>query len=1297
MFAPENLRISLDPDLPIVARADDIARAIENHQVVVVAGETGSGKTTQLPKICLRAGLTRIAHTQPRRIAARSVAERIADEMQVEIGDVVGYQVRFTKQASRATQVKVMTDGVLLAEIGRDRDLRQYDCIIIDEAHERSLNIDFLLGYLKQLLQRRDDLTVIVTSATIDTERFAEHFSTDEQPCPIIEVSGRTYPVEVRYRPIAPEPASDDPDESGDLDDPDTAKGPEPPTEVTPEVPEARDQIDAICDAVQELQNVGDILVFLSGEREIRDTADALAELELRDTEILPLFARLSAAEQQRVFSRSARRRVVLATNVAETSITVPGIRAVIDPGTARISRYSTRTKVQRLPIEPISRASADQRAGRCGRVAPGVCIRLYSEQDYEARPEFTEPEILRTNLASVILQMAEARLGDIASFPFVEAPDRAQVTDGLRLLTELGALRDRDSGEPRLTRVGHLLARLPLDPRLARMLVEAERRDCLSEVLVIVAGLTIQDPRERPTDQAEQATAMHRRFWSADIERPEDEASDATESSPPDRSDFMAILRMWNYLRRRRRELSGNRFRRMCREEFLHFVRIREWQDLHRQLRDITEELGMKQNQSPAGPDAIHTAIVSGLLSNIGLAPVEAKKQRDRRGRPRRGPKEFVGPRGVRFAINPGSSVARQPPDLVMAGQLVETSRLWARTVAGIEASQVEAVAGHMLKRTYSEPRWNPRSQSVVANESVLLLGVPLVSGRRANYGRVDRAASRAIFIRSALVEGEWNASYRFLDHNAEVIAEIHDAAERTRRRDLYDEDALFAFYDARLPEHITSGGYFASWWKKLDDPHLLDVTGADLVRDPEALGATGFPDTWTVQRADGDGEVQLPVRYVFEPGTGHDGVTIEVPLPQLNQLDPAVFTWQVPGLRHELVTALLRSLPKSLRTRFVPAADHAAAVMQELRGTEPSATPFPEVVAETLRRLTGESVPKDAWGEVEGHLRPTFVIVDPARNRKEIARSADLAQLQRELGPTLTARLTRAAAGAEAKPSTTWNFGTLHDTIGRGKSHARITGYPGLHDAGNAVSVLVHDRREVRDREHARGLRRLVLVNTPDPTRWTVAHLSNRDKLALGTSPYADVPALLADARLKATGDLIAADPEWESVRDRASFTALCDRVRQDQADRMREVVALTAQILRTEQQIRRLLPEAPAEMGADITEQIDNLLFPGFIGATEEPHFSSLPRYLDAALHRIENRDGRDEHRAQEVWDVEDLYAELCAEQPEGPLPPDVEEIGWLIEEFRVSVFAQRLGTRVPISRKRIRKAIDAARGR
>ena len=784
-----------DPALPITAWHDDIARTIREHPVVVVAGETGSGKTTQLPKICLELGRRSIGHTQPRRIAARSVAERVAEELQSELGDLVGYQVRFTRQGlGRSTRLKIMTDGVLLAEIARDRDLRRYDTIIIDEAHERSLNIDFLLGYLRRLLPRRPDLKVIVTSATIDTERFAAHFAgPDGTPAPVIEVSGRTYPVEVRYRP---------------------------PAVVAGEV----DQVAACWTAVGELRD---------GRRRrrpgvpVRRAGDPgrgrgdLRGAKLPTTEVLPLYARLSAAEQHRVFAAHAGRRIVLATNVAETSLTVPGIRYVIDPGTARISRYSARTKVQRLPIEPISQASAAQRAGRCGRVAPGVCIRLYSEEDLLARPEFTEPEILRTNLASVILQMAAARLGAIADFPFVEPPDRTQVADGLRLLTELGALAEPGrNDEPRLTPVGQRLAALPVDPRLGRMLVEAERQGCLREMLVIVSGLSIVDPRERPADAPEKADALHRRFWTP--MSPDPAARDATRSrskatptssgrTAPNTSDFLAWLHLWDYLRSQRKALSGSAFRRLCRDEYLHFLRIREWQDLHGQLKEITRELDLDRNDVPATPERVHTAALAGLLSQIGLADVREESRSaagsggGRRRRP--GLQEYLGARGARFAISPGSSLARTPPPLVVAAELVETSRLWARTVAGITAEQVEEVGQHLLKRQYSEPHWSSRSGSVLAYETVTLLGVPIVARRRVGYGKVNPAEAREIFLRSALVEGQWRTRHAFFAANQALRAEVEALEERTRRRDLLvDDETVLAFYAARVPEGIVS-----------------------------------------------------------------------------------------------------------------------------------------------------------------------------------------------------------------------------------------------------------------------------------------------------------------------------------------------------------------------------------------------------------------------------------------------------------------------------------------------------------
>jgi ATP-dependent helicase HrpA len=819
---PEGGTISFDTDLPIAAHADEIAGLIEHHQVVVVAGETGSGKTTQLPKICLALGRRHIAHTQPRRIAARSVADRIADEMGVEIGNQVGFQVRFTRRATRETALTVMTDGVLLAEISHDRELRAHDTIIIDEAHERSLNIDFLLGYLKQLLPRRPDLKIIITSATIDTARFSAHFD----DAPVIEVSGRSYPVEMRYRPLDPAEELDAESDAGEGDDDHGVTLAADPI----------DQTTGICRAVQELtrEGPGDILVFLAGERDIRDAADALTDLKLRDTEILPLFARLSAAEQHRVFTRHPGRRIVLATNVAETSLTVPGIRYVIDPGTARISRYSARTRVQRLPIEPVSQASANQRAGRCGRVAPGICIRLYSQRDFDSRPEFTEPEILRTNLAAVILQMAQARLGAITDFPFVEAPDHSQVADGIRLLDELGALKPGHREEPRLTRIGHQLATMPVDPRLGRMILEGARQHSLDEVLVIVAALSIPDVKERPADKREQADAYHHRFLTeTGLQRAiHPEAADQPEvGGPADQGgDIMAIHRLWRYLHHQRKALSGSAFRRMCHREFLNFLRVREWQDLHSQLKQICKELKLERNTSAAPPDRVLVALLSGLLSHIGLAEVvEKKKGRNGGGRrgSRSGPREYLGARGAKFAINPGSALAKHPPELVMAVELVETSRLWARTVAGVQPEWVEEVGAHLLKRQYSEPHWAQSTASVVATERATLFGVPIWADRLVNYARIDPVVSREIFIRSALVERDWRAQHGFLVHNDRVRQEAEDLEERSRQRGLVaDDEAIFAFYDRRIPSEIVSANHFNAWWRQVEDRHQLDLS---------------------------------------------------------------------------------------------------------------------------------------------------------------------------------------------------------------------------------------------------------------------------------------------------------------------------------------------------------------------------------------------------------------------------------------------------------------------------------------
>ncbi|HEX8498438.1 MAG TPA: ATP-dependent RNA helicase HrpA, partial [Actinomycetales bacterium] len=986
--------------LPVSAVRDEIAAAIRDHQVVIVAGETGSGKTTQLPKICLELGrgvAGMVGHTQPRRIAARTVAERIAEEMGVELGSVVGWSVRFTDRTSEGTLVKVMTDGILLAEIQRDRTLSRYDTIIIDEAHERSLNVDFLLGYLKQLLPRRPDLKIVITSATINPGRFSRHFD----DAPVIEVSGRTFPVEVRYRPVI------------DPDDPD----------ADPD----RDQTQAVCDAVGELcaEGPGDILVFLSGEREIRDTADALNAMSLRHTEIAPLYARLSSAEQHRVFEPHTGRRVVLATNVAETSLTVPGIRYVVDPGTARISRYSRRLKVQRLPIEPVSQASAAQRAGRCGRVADGICIRLYSQDDFESRPEFTEPEILRTNLAAVILQMTALGLGDIGAFPFVEPPDRRSVRDGVQLLHELGAI-DADEADPRrrLTPVGRQLAQLPLDPRIARMVVEADTEGCLREVLVVAAALSIQDPRERPPDQQAQADQHHARF------------ADRT-------SDFLSWLNLWEYLREQQRELSSSAFRRLCKAEHLHYLRVREWQDVHGQLRQVVAGLGLvvaprAEPGTAVDADRLHRALLSGLLSHIGLRDAATR--------------DYLGARGARFAAWPGSALAKKPPTWVMAAELVETSRLWGRTLGRIDPEWAERLAPHLVRRSYSEPHWSSRRGSAMASEKVLLYGVPLVAARPVAYGSIDPEVSRELFIRHALVEGDWKTRHAFFSANRELLDDAEDLERRARRRGLVvDDQALFEFYDERVPADVVSTAHFDTWWKRAGrkDPELLTFTPEMLqTEQAEAVDVADYPTTWPV------GDLQLPVTYQFEPGTAADGVTVHVPLAVLGRLPADVFDWQIPGLRHDLVTALIRALPKAVRRTLIPAPDRAS---QALQRVEPNQGRMLDVLGVALEELTGTRVPPEDWdlSAVPEHLRVTVRVED--EDGRVLAEGKDLPELQQRLRPQLRQALSAAADDLERHGLTSWDVGELPLTRTLTQGGHQVEGHPALVDEGTTVAVRV------------------------------------------------------------------------------------------------------------------------------------------------------------------------------------------------------------------------------------------------
>ncbi|TNY37659.1 ATP-dependent RNA helicase HrpA [Thermomonospora catenispora] len=1237
--------ITYPAELPVSQKKDEIAAAIRDHQVVVVAGETGSGKTTQLPKICLELGrgvLGTIGHTQPRRLAARTVADRIAQELDSRLGEIVGYKVRFTDTSGEDTLVKLMTDGILLAEIAGDRLLRAYDTIIIDEAHERSLNIDFLLGYLKEILPRRPDLKVIITSATIDPERFSRHFG----DAPIVEVSGRTYPVEVRYRPIV------------DPDDPD----------ADPD----RDQVQAICDAVDELraEGPGDILVFLSGEREIRDTADALAKRNLPDTEILPLYARLSAAEQHRVFQPHRGRRIVLATNVAETSLTVPGIKYVIDPGTARISRYSHRLKVQRLPIEPISQASADQRKGRCGRTSEGICIRLYSEEDFASRPRFTDPEILRTNLASVILQMTHLGLGEITEFPFVDPPDRRNIKDGVNLLHELGAFEPDGQGRRRrLTPLGRKLAQLPIDPRLGRMVLEADKNGCLREVLVIVSALSIQDPRERPADKQQAADEKHRRF-----------------ADPS--SDFLAYLNLWNYLQDRQKELSGGQFRRMCRNEFLHYLRVREWQDLHGQLTQIARGLGLTPNTADAAPEAIHRSLLAGLLSHVGLMDPEKR--------------DYLGARNARFAIFPGSGLFKKPPRWVMSAELVETSRLWARVNARIEPEWIEPLAQHLVKRTYSEPHWSAKQGAAMAYERVTLYGIPIVPRRRVNYGRIDPELSRELFIRHALVGGEWNTHHAFFHENRALLEEVEDLEHRARRRDiLVDDETLFDFYDRRIPAEVVSVRHFDAWWKKArrTRPDLLNFTKQMLINEGAGqISEDDYPDEWR------QGPLRLRLTYLFEPGedaAGSDGVTVHIPLQLLNQVSPEGFDWQIPGLRAELVTELIRSLPKRLRVNFVPAPDVARRALQRMT---PQEGPLLEALERELRAMTGVTVPRDAWdlSRVPDHLKMTFRVVD--ERDRTVAEGKDLEELKRRLKSRMRGTLQAAARkdGVERRGLRTWSIGELPRVYERRRDGYAVKAFPALTDEGDSVAVRLYETPAEQRQAMWRGTRRLLLLNSPSPVKLVHDGLSGQARLVLSRNPHGSVAALFDDC-VTAAADRLMADaggPAW----DEEGFAKLHDHVRAELVDATAAVVGQVERILRVAHEVdRRLRGAAGLALVPSLTDlraQLDELIAPGFVAATGCARLPDLLRYLramEARLDKLPENPVRDRQLMQQVHRIREEYDDLLRRLPPARRDEEaVRQIRWMIEELRVSLFAQRLGTRYPVSDKRIRKAIAQITG-
>ena len=1235
--------------LPIAERWDELADAVREHQVVIVAGETGSGKSTQLPKLCLQLGRGvhgLVGHTQPRRVAARSIAERVADELGVELGGAVGYSVRFTDRVADHTLVKVMTDGILLAEIQRDRMLRRYDTIIVDEAHERSLNIDFLLGYLHQLLPKRPDLKLIITSATIDTERFAEHFGTPGAPAPVISVEGRTYPVEVRYRPIG-----DDPDDD-------------------------RDQVQAVIDAVDELahEGPGDVLVFLSGEREIHDTADAIRRLDLRHTEVLPLYARLSAVEQHRIFQPHTGRRVVLSTNVAETSLTVPGVRYVVDAGSARISRYSHRLKVQRLPIEPVSQASANQRAGRCGRVAAGVCIRLYAEDDYAGRPEFTEPEILRTNLASVILQMTALGLGDVAAFPFLDPPDPRAIRDGFALLEELGAIGDPDDhGRRRLTPLGQRLARLPVDPRLGRMVLEADRHGCVREVLVIAAALSIQDPRERPAEHRQAADELHRRF-------------------AVDGSDFLAYVRLWDHLRERQQQLGSSQFRKLCRAEYLNYLRVREWQDLYSQLRQVAGQLDIRHGSEAGHPDRVHQALLSGLLSQIGMRDLTP-------GRDGKEGREYRGAHGSRFAIAGQSSVAKKLPRWVMAGELVETNRLWARTVAPIQPEWAERLGGRLVKYSYDDPRWEARRGSAVVTERAMLFGLPIVTGRAIGLERLDPALARELFIRHALVQGEWESPHPFLVANRAFVESLRDLGERVRRVDLADDAVVFAFYDRALPATATNAREFDKWWKgvRATDPEALTLSveklsalrgEAETVLDPR-----DFPGTW---RQD---DLELEVTYRFDPGAPDDGVLVHVPLAVLNRVRMDGFDWQVPGMREELVGAMVKSLPKEYRRELHPIAQVTADAWRHLPAV-PTVRPLAAELGQALTDVTRVIVPPELFdvSKVPSHLRVSFSVEDERGQRLAVGK--DLDQLRTLLNPRVRSAVARAMPIEERRGITSWDLGDLPREIESSADGHVVRGHPALVDDGDSVSLRVLTNPHLQSKVMRLGVRRLLLLAVPVSRRAAEAKLTNASRLAIARSPFA-LDDLVRDCTV-AVIDRIVVDAGG-AVWNEADFATLRKAAADVAPSRVAAALATVADILAAvhdvEQRLGRLKADPVRASAEDALAQLDRLVRPGFVVATGAQRLPDVLRYVRGIARRLEkvpDDPAKDRRKLAEVHALEGRYGKLLKRLSRDEITPEVIDVGWMLEELRIQVFAEAIGTARPVSTQRVVKELQRLGG-
>ncbi|MFK3720249.1 ATP-dependent RNA helicase HrpA [Pseudomonas fulva] len=1238
--------VRYDDSLPIAAKRDEIKKALAEHQVLVIAGETGSGKTTQLPKICLELGRGShglIAHTQPRRIAARSVAARVAEELGTPLGGLVGYQVRFEDQSDANTLIKLMTDGILLAETQHDRFLERYDTIIVDEAHERSLNIDFLLGYLKTLLHRRPDLKLIITSATIDLERFSKHFDN----APIIEVSGRTFPVETWYRPLTSEQ-----DEEGN------------PIEDDLTVDQA---ILATLDELAQHERgqgkgPGDVLIFLPGEREIRDAAEILRKAQLRHTEILPLYARLSPAEQQRIFQPHAGRRVVLATNVAETSLTVPGIRYVIDTGTARISRYSYRAKVQRLPIEAVSQASANQRKGRCGRVEPGICVRLYSEEDFNSRPAFTDPEILRTNLAAVILQMLHLRLGAIDAFPFIEPPDGKAISDGFNLLQELSAV----NRENQLTPVGRQLARLPIDPRLGRMLLEGARLGSLQEVLIVTSALSVQDPRERPPERQQAADQAHAQWKDVD-------------------SDFAALVNLWRGFEEQRQALTANPLRNWCRKQFLNYLRLREWRDAHRQLALICRELQLTVNKEPCDYPKLHKAVLSGLLSQIGHKTEDG---------------DYQGARQRRFWVHPSSGIGRKRPQWVMAAELVETTKLYARVVARIEPDWIEPLAGHLIKKNHFEPHWEKKRGQVVAYEQITLYGLILVGRRPVHFGPIDPATSRELFIREALVGGEIQSRAKCLAANKRLLETLDALEAKARRRDiLADEETLYAFYEARLPAEIHQTATFDSWYRmgSQKDPNLLIMREEDvLAREASEVTAAQYPDSLQV------GELRLPLTYHFEPNHPRDGVTVRVPAPLLPSLPGERLEWLVPGLLEAKCVALIRNLPKALRKNFVPVPDFVKAALARMTFGQGA---LPQALGHELLRMTGARVSDEAWDEsvslVEGHLRMNIEVVDG--QGKFLGEGRDLAELTARFAAASQAALAVPRDAKSEQPVQAKAFTEVKPTAQQKIAGLSMTVYPALVEDNGTVREGRFSTQAEADFQHRRALQRLLLQQLAEPAKFLRGKLPGLTELGLLYRDMGRVDALVEDILL-ASLDSCILDGEPVLPREGAALAALAERKRGSWAEHAERLARQTLEVLKLwhglQKRFKGKIDLSQAVALNDIKQQLGNLVYPGFVRETPAVWFKELPRYLRAIELRLEKLGSQ--VQKDRVWSGElaNLWAQYKARAnkhaQEGKRDEQLALYRWWLEEYRVSLFAQQLGTKVPISDKRLSKQWSLVEG-